>query len=293
MSDANIAPADHDPTVGKILPDKDFTVTDALLEDYYEGLKLDRGPFDLGETPVPSMIAADADNYFSESAFHQQRGHLWMRQEWTFAKPLQRNEVYVTRGRIEDIYRKRDRTLVNTAVTVMDLHGVEILTLNHHQSFLLDAPVEEVQFRDPNKKAGRRKFIVPEGEPLAGFERDITLEMCGQYFHGSKSYHTDLKASRKLGFRDVVVGGRMTMSYIGHLLDGHFGDRWFQSGQLDVKFTNPCWPNDHISIKGVATGPSAEDPTRESVFAWIEKDDGTIILIAVASSALEGRLTDH
>ena len=45
MSDANIAPADHDPTVGKILPDKDFTVTDALLEDYYEGLKLDRGPF--------------------------------------------------------------------------------------------------------------------------------------------------------------------------------------------------------------------------------------------------------
>ena len=240
MSDANIAPADHDPTVGKILPDKDFTVTDALLEDYYEGLKLDRGPFDLGETPVPSMIAADADNYFSESAFHQQRGHLWMRQEWTFAKPLQRNEVYVTRGRIEDIYRKRDRTLVNTAVTVMDLHGVEILTLNHHQSFLLDAPVEEVQFRDPNKKAGRRKFIVPEGEPLAGFERNITLEMCGQYFHGSKSYHTDLKASKKLGFRDVVVGGRMTMSYIGHLLDEYFGDRWFQSGRLDVKFTNPC-----------------------------------------------------
>ena len=85
MSDANFASADHDPTVGKILPDKDFTVTDALLEDYYEGLKLDRGPFDLGEAPVPSMIAADADNYFAESAFRQQRGHLWMRQVWTFA----------------------------------------------------------------------------------------------------------------------------------------------------------------------------------------------------------------
>jgi len=36
----------------------------------------------------------------------------------------------------------------------------------------------------------------------------------------------------------------------------------------------------------VAMGPSAEDPTRESAFAWIEKDDGTIILIAVTSSAL-------
>ena len=80
----------------------------------------------------------------------------------------------------------------------------------------------------------------------------------------------------------------MTMSCIGHLLDGYFGDRWFQSGRLDAKFTNPCWPNDHISIKGVAM--SADDPTRESVFAWIEKDDGTIVVIAVASAALEDRL---
>ena len=62
------------------------------MDDYYEGLALDRGPFDAGETPVPSMIAAAADNYFAESAFGQQRGHLWMRQQWTFAEPLQRDE---------------------------------------------------------------------------------------------------------------------------------------------------------------------------------------------------------
>lgn len=285
MSDAGTAQMDPEPTVGKILPNKDFTVTDALLEDYYEGLELDRGSFDRGETPVPSMIAADADNYFSEGAFRQQRGHLWMRQEWTFTKPLQQNEAYVTHGHIEDIYRKRDRTVVNTAVAVMDSQGVEVLTLNHHQSFLLDAPVEEVQFRDPNKKAGARKFIVPEGDPIAGIDRNVTLEMCGQYFHGNKSYHTDLNASRELGFQDVVVGGRMTMSYIGHVLDGHFGERWFRSGRLDLKFTNPCWPNDHISIKGVAMGPSQEDPARESVFVWIEKDDGTIVIVANASAA--------
>ncbi len=285
MSDASTLQKDQDPTVGKILPNKDFAVSDALLEDYFEGLTLDRGPFDRGETPVPSMIATAADDYFRESAFGQQRGHLWMRQQWTFAQPLKRNTAYVTCGCIEDIYRKRDRTVVNTALNVVDSHGAEVLTLNHHQSFLLDAPVGEVQLRDPNKKSGMRKFIVPEGEPLNEFDRTITFEMCGQYFHGSKSYHTDQAASKALGFQDVVVGGRMTMSYVGHLLDGHFGDRWFKSGQLDVKFTNPCWPNDHIAIKGVAMGASSEDPARESVFAWIEKDDGTIVLIANASAA--------
>lgn len=284
MSDASAAQTNEDPTVGKVLPDLDFRVTDRILEDYFEGLAIDRGPFDRGETPVPSMIAASADAYFAQSAFRQQRGHLWMRQEWAFAQPLRRDEAYVTHGRIEDIYRKRDRTVVNTAATIVDGQGVQAFTYNHHQSFLLDAPVETVQFRDPSKKSGARKFIVPDGEPVSGFDRTVTLEMCGQFFHGSKSYHTDLEASQELGFHNVVVGGMMTMSYIGHLLDSHFGDSWFTSGRLDVKFTNPCWPNDHISVKGIST-ESADDPERESVFAWIEKDDGTIVLIANASAA--------
>tara|TARA_Y100000310_G_scaffold242377_2_gene246537 strand:+ start:4 stop:699 length:696 start_codon:yes stop_codon:yes gene_type:complete len=231
------------------------------------------------------MIATDADNYFMESAFRQQRGHLWMRQEWTFTKPMEAGEGYTTHGKIVDIYKKRDRTVVNTAIEMADDAGATVLTCNHHQSFLLDAPVEQVEFRDPNKKAGARKFVVPEGTPIEGIERTISLEMCGQYFHGSKSYHTDKQASEELGFHDVVVGGRMTMAYIGHLFDTHYGERWQNSGKLDVKFTNPCWPDDIIYIKGVVIGPDEDDPTREGSFAWIEKGDGTIVLIAFASVA--------
>ncbi|GIS70133.1 MAG: hypothetical protein CM1200mP9_09540 [Gammaproteobacteria bacterium] len=44
-------------------------------------------------------------------------------------------------------------------------------------------------------------------------------------FPGNKSYHTDKQASLELGFHDVVVGGRMTMAYIGHLLEINYGDR--------------------------------------------------------------------
>ena len=77
----------------------------------------------------------------------------------------------------------------------------------------------------------------------------------------------------------------MTMSYVGQLLDTHFGAPWWTSGRLDLKFTNPTWPDDHITVKGVATGPSEDDPTRDHVFAWIEKDDGTIVLIVNASVA--------
>ena len=275
-----------EPSVGKQLPNKQFTVTNALLNDYFEGLDLERSRFDTGTAPVPTMIATDADNYFGESAFSQLRGHLWMRQEWSFCKPMQAGAHYETQAYIEDIYKKRNRTLVNTAITMKDAAGDDVLKTNHHQSFLLDEPVDQVEFREPSEKQGARKFIVPEGRPLEGLKKTITLEMCGQYFHGSKSYHTDKQASLELGFQEVVVGGRMTMAYIGHLLETNFGDRWFSTGKLDVKFTNPCWPDDAISIQGVAMGPNDEDPSREAVFAWIEKEDGTIVLIANASVAM-------
>lgn len=274
-----------EPTVGKVLPDLEWTVTPALITDYFSGLDLDRSAFDRGEVPVPTMIASAADNYHEHSRFVQDKGHLWMRQQWAFQAPLRVGETYVTHAHIEDIYERRDRTVVNTAVSVVDANGETALTSNHHQSFLLNPPVNDVQFRDPAKKEGARKFIVPDGDALEPLDRTITLEMCGQYFHGSTSYHTDLQASQSLGFQDVVVGGRMTMSYLGHLLDGHFGAPWWTSGVLDVKFTNPTWPDDHITVKGVATGPSEDDPSREAVFAWIEKDDGTIVLIANASVA--------
>ena len=280
MSEAAID--ERDPYVGKELQEKSFVVRDNLIDDYFEGLDLDRGDFDAGRSPVPSMIATDADNYFRETAYRQQRGHLWMRQEWQFSRAMQAGAEYTTRGRIEDIYRKRDRTVVNTAFTVVDGSGDEVVRANHHQSFLLDAPVDEVSFRNPSKKAGARKFVVPEGDAIEGFERKVTVEMCGQYFHGDKNYHTDLEASKELGFRDVVVGGRMTMAYLGHLLDGYFGERWFRSGSLDVKFTNPCWPEDLIAMKGVSSGVA---DGRENVFAWIEKEDGTIVLIGQASAA--------
>ena len=59
---------------------------------------------------------------------------------------------------------------------------------------------------------------------------------------------------------------------------------WWCGGKLDLKFTNPLWPDELIEINGIATGPLKNDARREAVFAWIEKQDGTIVLIAEASA---------
>ena len=127
--------------------------------------------------------------------------------------------------------------------------------------------------------------MVPPGERFGGLTRTITLEMCGKYFHGDANYHTNKEASAQLGFRDVVVGGRMTLAYAAHVLEERFGEAWWSSGRLNAKFTNPTWPNDTLTVHGVATGTMPDDPSRSGAFVWIAKADDTVVLVGEASVA--------
>ena len=191
------------------------------------------------------------------------------------------------RGDVCDIYDRRNRVVVDYRVRLKDGAGRQVLETHHHQSFLRDQEYAgDVELRDPRKKPGARRFEVPEGERFGGLTRTISLEMCGQFFHGNASYHTDKDASRELGFQDVVVGGRMTMSYVGHILEERFGEAWWRSGSFDLKFTNPVWPGDTITANGVVTGPDSDDPARTAAFVWIAKADGTVALIARAGVAI-------
>ena len=277
------------PVVGKLLTERSYAVTDGLLADYYNGLKLEPR----SDALVPTTVASDAENgYFNEIAFPNHVGHLWMRQGWECFGSMEAGGTYAASGRIRDIYAHRDRSVVYYEVDVKDAAGNVVVRTHHHQSFLREKPAGgSVAFRDPSRKPGARKFDIPEGERFGGLTRTITLEMCGEYFHGDANYHTDKAASEKLGFQDVVVGGRMTLAYAAHILEEHFGDAWWRSGRLNVKFTNPTWPNDTLGVHGVAMGVKADadsagtEERRDSAFVWIAKADDTVVLVGDASVA--------
>lgn len=274
----------ENPHVGKRLSQRSFVVDGAMLEDYYNGLQLESPTCGL----VPSTVASDPDgNYFPEIAFSNHVGHLWMRQGWALSAPLEEGVTYEVSGQICEIYSRRDRTVVQYEVELNDPAGKRVLLTQHHQSFLRDqSHTGEVTFRDPKKKPGARRFELPEGEAFGSLERTISLEMCGVYFHGNASYHTDRESSKELGFRDVVVGGRMTMAYAAHILEERFGEAWWHSGTFDLKFTNPVWPNDTVIARGVVTGSDPEDSERTAAFVWLSKQDDTVVLVANASVAL-------
>ena len=270
-----------EPFVGKALRERNYHITDRLLRDYYGGLKLDVHADALADF-VPTSVACDAEGgYFNEIAFPNHIGHLWMKQEWESHRAVAPGGAYTASGSILDIYPHRNRMVVNYQADLRDGDGALMVRTRHHQSFLREAPADgEVRFRAAAKKPGARKFDIPDGEPFGGLSRTITLEMCGEYFHGDANYHTDKAASAELGFRDVVVGGRMTLAYAAHILEQWFGFAWWRSGRLAAKFTNPVWPADTITVRGVEKPASGD---RAEAFVWITKADDTVVLVADAS----------
>lgn len=271
----------QEPYAGKELSTTTFEVSARLLQDHYAGLKLTPSTTGL----LPSTIISEPDNaYFREVAYSYQHGHLWLRQQIRLRSPMQIDREYEVTGSIKEIYAKRNRNVVHYGIKITQPDGAIAAFSNHHQSFLSNKiSGNTVQFRAPTEKAGAREFQVPKGHDIGELTRTITREMCGTYFHGDANYHTNQESARELGFEDVVVGGRMTLAYAARVMENFFGERWWTSGELDLKFTNPVWCDDTITVKGKLLGAH---PTRSEAlqcFLWVEKDNGTIALVADAS----------
>jgi len=58
---------------------------------------------------------------------------------------------------------------------------------------------------------------------------------------------------------------------------------FYEGGTLDIKFTNIVWPDERVTAKGVITD---ERDGKANVTVWMEKDDGTVVIVGSASAAV-------
>ena len=286
----NVSNDPEEARIGKDLGSRQFVADDRILNDYFDGLEIDADWYDHHpyDTPVvPSMTLSSVDGGFPGGGFKNAFGNLWMRQQWTMKAPIIPGRPYQATSRVVDIYEHRNRTLVNSEVVLWSPDGQAMAVGNHHQSYLLSQSSGKVALRDPRAKGGARRFNIPDGDLIEGDPHRISLEMCGAFFHGNANYHTDRRAAEELGFEEVVVGGRMTMSYIGDLMDRSFGKGWFEGGVLDIKFTNIVWPDDVVTPNVVITDEAADNGSRRANGSiWMEKEDGTVVIVGTVSAVV-------
>ena len=277
-------------TIGKELGALDLTITDEMVQQYIKGLDEPNAwyttdsPF--GGPVAPAIIFQDVSSRFKGWYLPNLYGNLWRQQSWELHAPVRVGQTLTCRARVADRYAKRDREIVAQEVTLHDAAGQLVARGVHHQSFLPSKTAGGVELRDAKAKEGAKQHAAPTGEPLSlQLKKTFTAEMCDHFFYASRNYHNDKAESEKLGFNDVVVGGRMTLSCITEFMTRQFGQGFYQGGQLDIKFTNVLWLNEPFTTSGMITGRSQEKgATRAHVAISCKKADGTKIIVGTASA---------
>ena len=158
-----------------------------------------------------------------------------------------------------------------------------------HQSFLPPdrKPGEGfvVDGETARKKSPRPPFPGAEGEDLAPVTKQVDARRCWMFSGPGRNYHTDADEARKLGFPNIVVQGMMSTCFAAQVMQDHFGMGWVVGGKLSAKLTNVLWVDERVTARArVRERQSEGTRTRVHCDVWIDKDDGTRILVGDASA---------
>lgn len=213
-------------------------------------------------------------------------GNLHARQEWELFAPVAIGQRVTTRGFIRDRYRKRGRDYVVKETWTLDEAGRLLCRGLTHQSFLVAKPEGGDVVDKSREKSKERIFeIGGHGRELAPLRRTVHEGMCRLFSGPGDNYHTDRTSARALGFPDIVVQGMLPICFVSELLTREFREGWLAGGKMDVRLVNVLWANETVSAHADVREEVPEaDRTRVHMDVWVEKADGTKVIVGQASA---------
>lgn len=215
-------------------------------------------------------------------------GNLHARQEWHLYRTIEIGQEVTTRGFISERYIKRGREYVVKETWVLDQSGALLNRGITHQSFPLPDETKAGFAVDKDReKSGARRFEIGGhgGAELTPLERTVSQAMCMAFSGPIKNYHNDREEALKLGFPDIVVQGMLPICLVSEMLTNELGDGWLSGGRMDVRLVNVLWGEETATTRAEITDESPEaGRTRVHMDVWVEKPDGTKVIVGRASA---------
>jgi len=245
------------------------------------------------EYAPPLLYHSECYRFVGEWYLKNLFGNLHGRQDWFLFAPIPVGSRVRTRSTIIDRYHRRGRDwVVNETDVVSDETGALLVRGQTHQSFLPPKSGEEgasqghvVDASTAKKKAPPPPFPTATGDDLATLTKTVDERRCWMFSGPGRNYHTDREQAQKLGFPNIVVQGMMSTCFVSQLLQDHFGEGWLRGGRMSVKLTNVLWVDETVQVRGRIKEEVPEGTrTRVHCEVWIDKTDGTRILVGEASA---------
>ncbi len=101
------------------------------------------------------------------------------------------------------------------------------------------------------------------------------------------SSHLD-EYARTVGYSGALLSGYILCGYINEFMVNFFGEKWFYGGEISLSFINKgVRQHDKVTVKGTVVRTTEEkDAMRVFIDFWMEKEDGTKVVVGQANSLL-------
>ncbi len=258
--------------------------------DFYADALDDHNPL-YREIAPPLLYHSECYKFLGEWYLQNLIGNLHGRQEWLLYAPIRVGSEVRTVSTIVDRYSKRGRDYVVNETDVVDAESGALLVRGRtHQSFLPEQESSSegdfvVDRGSASKKPKRPPFPTATGEDLASVTKVVDQRRCWMFSGPGRNYHTDAEEARKLGFPAIVVQGMMTTCFAAEVMTAHFGMGFIAGGRMDLRLTNVLWADEEVRAHAKVRERLREGTqTRTCCDIWVEKADGTRILIGDASA---------
>ncbi len=273
--------------VGRHCGGNEYAVTRELVDFYADALD-DANPLQAKWAP-PLLFHSECYRFVGDWYLKNLFGNLHARQDWMLFAPIPVGARVRTRSTIIERYAKRGRDYVVNETDVVDAEGRLLVRGHTHQSFLPpkdragdDYVVDE---STAAKKEPRPPFPTATGPELTPVKKTIDERRCWMFSGPGKNYHTDREQAKKLGFPNIVVQGMMSTCFVSQVMQDHFELGWLQGGRMSLKLTNVLWVDETVTAHAKVREEAREgDRTRVFCDVWVEKDDGSRVLIGDASA---------
>jgi hypothetical protein len=279
--------------VGLDLGRHEYEITPELVRDYAEALD-DSHPWYTSESPfggavAPALVLHSECYRFGRWYLPNVWGNLHARQEWELFAPIMAGDSVTTRSTIVDRYLKRGRDYVVNEVQVFGPDGRLLQRGRTHQSFLLEVAGDQLAVDKEREKRADSRFETAAQfeEEIAPLKKPVSIDMCKTFSPGT-NYHNEIEEAKKMGFPDIVVQGMMPVCFLSELMTRRFGEGWYAGGRMDVRLVNVLWGADGGAVcRGLVREETAEGGRRRAhCEVWVEKRDGTKIIVGTASAVV-------
>jgi acyl dehydratase len=274
--------------IGRHCGSNTYQVTPEVVAFYADALD-DRSPL-YTEVAPPLLHHSECYRFVGDWYLKNLFGNLHAQQDWEIFAPIRIGSTVRSRSTIVDRFQKRGRDYVVNETDLVDLaDGALLVRGRTYQSFLPPKERQEEGFvvdeSTASRKVQRPPFPTATGPDLSPVKKTVDQRRCWMFSGPGANYHTDREQARKLGFPNIVVQGMMSTCFVSQVMQDAFGSGWVAGGRMSVKLTNVLWVDETVTARGKIREEVPEgDRVRVHCDVWVDKDDGTRILLGTASA---------